>query len=39
LRSGAEELQLDDPIQLTPGMRPERLGALAAQALFARWER
>ena len=39
LGSGAEALLLDEPIQLAPGMGPERLGALAARALFTRWER
>jgi hypothetical protein len=39
LQSGAETMTLNEPIELRPGLRPDRLGALAAQALFARWER
>jgi hypothetical protein len=39
LQSGAETITLNEPIELRPGLRPDRLGALAAQALFTRWER
>ena len=39
LQAGGEAIILDEPIELRPGMRPDRLGTLAAQALFARWQR
>jgi len=38
LQTDTESVTLDKPIELRSGMRPEQLGTLAAQALFARWE-
>jgi hypothetical protein len=38
LQADSTSITLDRPIEMRPGMRPEQLGALAAQALFARWE-
>jgi hypothetical protein len=36
--SGKETLTVETPLQLRPGAAPEKLGAQAAQALFASWE-
>lgn len=36
LQPGAD-LLLEEPIEFRAGMRPEKLGTLAAHALFARW--
>lgn len=38
MQSESETLALEQPIELRPGLSPEKLGTLAAQALFARWE-
>lgn len=38
LSGDAQVISVDEPLELRAGMRPEQLGALAARALYARWQ-